>query len=94
MNGGGAGFWQDFLISLKGGTGTVCRCPWVNSEVIREEDVLPNRGPTLRSAKICVGPVDNELRGLTVLPGWIDLHVHILELRLTLLALKWSYPKR
>ena len=23
------------------------------------------------------GPVDYDLRGLTVLPGWIDAHVHI-----------------
>jgi len=24
------------------------------------------------------GPVDYDLRGLTVLPGWIDAHVHII----------------
>ena len=29
------------------------------------------------------GPVDYDLRGLTVLPGWIDAHVHI----------TWSFGK-
>lgn len=32
--------------------------------------VIPNNDPK-------VGPVDYDLRGLTVLPGWIDAHVHV-----------------
>jgi imidazolonepropionase-like amidohydrolase len=51
--------------------------------------VLDGKGHTLRDVRIVVegsriaevgprgGPVDYDLRGLTVLPGWIDAHVHI-----------------
>jgi imidazolonepropionase-like amidohydrolase len=51
--------------------------------------VLDGRGRVLRDTRIVVegskivavdpkaGPVDYDLRGLTVLPGWIDAHAHI-----------------
>ena len=51
--------------------------------------VLDGKGGVLRDTRIVIegpkivaidpkaGPVDYDLRGLTVLPGWIDAHVHI-----------------
>jgi imidazolonepropionase-like amidohydrolase len=34
-------------------------------------------GSTISDIEAKAGPVDYDLRGLTVLPGWIDAHVHI-----------------
>lgn len=57
--------------------------------VIAASTLLDGRGRVLRDTRIVVegskivavgrarGPVDYDLRGLTVLPGWIDAHVHI-----------------
>jgi imidazolonepropionase-like amidohydrolase len=57
--------------------------------VIAASAVLDGRGRVLHDTRIVVegskiiaidpkaGPVDYDLRGLTVLPGWIDAHVHI-----------------
>jgi imidazolonepropionase-like amidohydrolase len=57
--------------------------------VIAASTVLDGRGGALHNTRIVVegskivridanaGPVDYDLRGLTVLPGWIDSHVHI-----------------
>jgi imidazolonepropionase-like amidohydrolase len=57
--------------------------------------VLDGRGRVLRDIRIVIegskivaidpkaGPVDYDLRGLTVMPGWIDAHVHI----------TWSFGK-
>jgi imidazolonepropionase-like amidohydrolase len=57
--------------------------------VIAASVVLDGRGHVMRDTRIVVegskiiaidpkaGPVDYDLRGLTVLPGWIDSHVHI-----------------
>jgi len=57
--------------------------------VIAAGAVLDGRGRVLRDTRIVVegskivavdpqaGPVDYDLRGLTVLPGWIDAHAHI-----------------
>ena len=57
--------------------------------VIAATTVLDGKGRVLRNTRIVVegskivaidpkaGPVDYDLRGLTVLPGWIDAHVHI-----------------
>src|SRR4030095_13071795 len=44
--------------------------------------VLPNTRIVIEGSKIVAidptaGPIDYDLRGLTVLPGWIDAHVHI-----------------
>jgi imidazolonepropionase-like amidohydrolase len=57
--------------------------------VIAASSVLDGRGHELHNTRIVVegskivaidpkaGPVDYDLNGLTVLPGWIDAHVHI-----------------
>jgi imidazolonepropionase-like amidohydrolase len=57
--------------------------------VIAASAVLDGKGRVLRDTRIVVesgkivaidpkaAPVDYDLRGLTVLPGWIDAHVHI-----------------
>src|SRR5437763_15368134 len=57
--------------------------------VIAASTMLDGRGHVLRNTRIVVegskivavdpkaGPVTYDLRGLTVLPGWIDSHVHI-----------------
>jgi imidazolonepropionase-like amidohydrolase len=63
--------------------------------VIAASMVLDGNGLVLRDTRIVIegskivaidpkaGPVDYDLRGLTVLPGWIDAHVHI----------TWSFGK-
>jgi len=57
--------------------------------VIAASAVLDGKGRALHNTRIVIegskmvaidpksGPVDYDLRGLTVLPGWIDAHVHI-----------------
>lgn len=58
--------------------------------VIAASTVLDGRGQTLHDVRIVIegskivaidpgtgGPADYDLRGLTVLPGWIDAHAHI-----------------
>src|SRR6202158_4513042 len=57
--------------------------------VIAASTMLDGKGHLTRDTRIVVegskivamdakaGPVDYDLRGLTVLPGWIDAHVHI-----------------
>src|SRR5215207_8335498 len=57
--------------------------------VIAASTVLDGKGGVLRNTRIVIegskivridpnaAPVDYDLRGLTVLPGWIDAHVHI-----------------
>src|SRR5712692_830135 len=63
--------------------------------VLATSTVLDGKGRVLHNTRIVVegskivaidakaGPVDYDLRGLTVLPGWIDAHVHI----------TWSFGK-
>jgi len=63
--------------------------------VIATSIVLDGKGGVLHNTRLVVedskivaidaktGPVDYDLRGLTVLPGWIDSHVHI----------AWSFEK-
>jgi imidazolonepropionase-like amidohydrolase len=63
--------------------------------VIAASSVLDGKGRVLHNTRIVIegskivaidpsaGPVDYDLRGLTVLPGWIDAHVHI----------TWSFGK-
>ena len=57
--------------------------------VIAASALLDGRGRVLRDTRVVVegskivrvdpkaGPVDYDLRGLTVMPGWIDAHAHI-----------------
>jgi len=66
-----------------------------NRVVIAASVLLDGKGNVLRDTRIVVegskiiaidskaGPVDYDLRGLTVMPGWIDSHVHI----------AWSFGK-
>ena len=63
--------------------------------VIAASALLDGRGRVLRDTRVVVegskivrvdpkaGPVDYDLRGLTVMPGWIDAHAHI----------TWSFGK-
>src|SRR5919202_6024768 len=63
--------------------------------VIAAGALLDGRGHVIRNTRVVVegskivaidpkaGPVDYDLRGLTVMPGWIDAHVH----------LTWSFGK-
>src|SRR4051812_25351604 len=63
--------------------------------VIAASTILDGKGHVLKNTRIVVegtkivaidpkaGPVDYDLRGLTVLPGWIDAHAHI----------TWSFGK-
>ena len=63
--------------------------------VIAASTLLDGKGQVLKNTRIVIegskivaidpkaGPVDYDLRGLTVLPGWIDAHVHI----------TWSFDK-
>ena len=63
--------------------------------VIAASTVLDGKGHVLKNTRIVVegtkivaidpnaAPVDYDLRGLTVLPGWIDAHAHI----------TWSFGK-
>src|SRR5207249_10412315 len=57
--------------------------------VVAASTVLDGKGHVLHNTRIVIegskivsidpkaGPVDYDLRGLTVLPGWIDAHVHV-----------------
>ena len=57
--------------------------------VIAASTALDGKGRVLRNTRIVIegakivaidpkaGPVDYDLRGLTVMPGWIDMHVHL-----------------
>src|SRR6266496_5292202 len=57
--------------------------------VIAASTVLDGKGGVLHNTRISIegsqivavdpkaGPVDYDLRGLTVLPGWIDAHAHV-----------------
>jgi imidazolonepropionase-like amidohydrolase len=64
--------------------------PSTHRIVIAAGTVLDGKGKSLKNVRIAIegskivavnpdveGPVDYDLRGLTVLPGWIDAHVHI-----------------
>src|SRR5213593_2376380 len=63
--------------------------------VIAASTLLDGKGRVLHNTRIVIegskivaidpkaGPIDYDLRGLTVLPGWIDAHVHI----------TWSFGK-
>src|ERR1700674_4434829 len=70
---------------------------WAQSKriVIAASAMLDGKGRVMHNTRIVIdgariaaidpkaGPVDYDLRGLTVLPGWIDAHVHV----------TWSFGK-
>ena len=72
------------LPQLAGGQATTPR-----RIVIAASTLLDGKGHVLRNTRIVIegakivaidpkaGPVDYDLRGLTVLPGWIDAHTHV-----------------
>lgn len=78
---------------------TFAQTPAQKRVVIAASTVLDGKGRVLRNVRIVIegskivavetkvdpkpGPVDYDLRGLTVLPGWIHAHVHI----------AWSFGK-
>ena len=57
--------------------------------VIAADTVFDGKGKVLRNTRIVIegskivaidskaGPVDYDLRGLTLMPGWIDAHAHV-----------------
>src|SRR5690349_3869092 len=69
--------------------GSAQRPAQTKRNVIAASTVLDGKGGVLRDTRIVVEggkivaidakaePVDTDLRGLTVLPGWIDAHVHV-----------------
>ena len=69
--------------------------PTIRRIIIAAGTLLDGKGRVRRNTRIVIedsrivavdpkaGPVDYDLRGLTVLPGWIDAHVHI----------TWSFGK-
>ena len=78
-----------FFIGLVFCTFAVTVSPQSKRIVIAAGTVLDGKGQVVRNTRIVIegsrivaldpkaGPVDYDLRGLTVLPGWIDSHVHI-----------------
>ncbi|HWC95746.1 MAG TPA: amidohydrolase family protein [Candidatus Sulfopaludibacter sp.] len=65
-------------------------CPaFAQQFVIQTSTILDGKGATIANAQIVVdgsrivsvkpgaGPADFDLRGLTVMPGWIDTHIHL-----------------
>jgi imidazolonepropionase-like amidohydrolase len=53
-----------------------------NGRVLRDTRIVI-RGSKIVAIDPKAGPIDYDLRGLTILPGWIDSHVHI----------TWSFDK-
>ncbi|PYS40886.1 MAG: amidohydrolase [Acidobacteria bacterium] len=68
---------------------TVAQTAALKRTIIAASTVLDGKGHVLHNTRIVIegakivaidpkaGPVDYDLRGLTVLPGWIDAHVHV-----------------
>ncbi|HKP38329.1 MAG TPA: amidohydrolase family protein [Pyrinomonadaceae bacterium] len=86
------------VLFVLGGASTqliFAQSPSPDRSVIAASTVLDGKGHVLTNTRIVVeggkivainpkaGPVDYDLRGLTVMPGWIDAHVHI----------NWSFDK-
>lgn len=78
-----------FILCASANENPVTQSPPKNRTVISASRVLDGRGNVVRDTRIVIEgskiggldpkaePVDYDLRGLTVLPGWIDSHVHI-----------------
>ena len=68
---------------------SVCTCAFTQPIVIQTTTILDGKGGVLRNQQIVVegsqiksvgagrGSAQHDLRGLTVMPGWIDTHVHL-----------------
>jgi imidazolonepropionase-like amidohydrolase len=67
----------------------LAQTPTTKRIIIAASTVLDGKGGVLKNTRIVIqgsrivaidpkaGPVDYDLRGMTVLPGWIDAHAHI-----------------
>ncbi len=79
-----------FLVVILGGPTFSTQAPQKNKQiVIAASTILDGKGGVLHDTRIVIegskivridpnaAPVNYDLRGLTVLPGWIDSHVHI-----------------
>jgi len=82
--------WLAFGLSALAPQISAQAAPSTHRIVIAAGTVLDGKGKSLKNVRIAIevakivavnpdveGPVDYDLRGLTVLPGWIDAHVHI-----------------
>src|SRR5205807_1690104 len=77
------------LLSCSWFPGMSAQTPKPKRIVIAASTIFDGKGHVLHNTRIVIegskivaidpkaGPVDYDLRGLTVLPGWIDAHVHI-----------------
>ena len=77
------------LVSQSVTSNTLSQPPKTKRIVIGLSTLLDGKGNVLHDTRIVVegskivaidpkaGPVDYDLRGLTVMPGWIDAHVHL-----------------
>ena len=79
--------WSKIVLGILG----ICTLAPAQSKriVIAAGTMLDGKGHELHSTRVVIedfriaeinpkaGPIDYDLRGLTVLPGWIDAHVHI-----------------
>jgi len=78
------------FVVILGGPRTSTQVPQKNKQiVIAASTILDGKGGVLHNTRIVIegskivridpnaAPVNYDLRGLTVLPGWIDSHVHI-----------------
>ncbi len=82
-------FFRFIAICALGQTLSAQSPPSPHRIVLAASAVLDGQGHILRNTRIVVGdskiialdpnaaPVDYDLRGMTVLPGWIDAHVHL-----------------
>lgn len=69
--------------------GAAAQAPPARRQVIAASTLFDGRGGVLHDTRVVIengrivaidpaaGPVDHDLRGLVVMPGWIDSHVHI-----------------
>src|SRR4029079_4714091 len=78
------------LVVLCGGVRSSAQTPPASKQIVIAADtILDGKGGGLHNTRIVVegskivridpnaAPINYDLRGLTVLPGWIDSHVHI-----------------
>src|SRR5205807_2118441 len=77
------------LLSCSWSPGMSAQTPNPKRVVIAASTIFDGKGHVLHNTRIVIegskivaidpkaGPVDYDLRGLTVMPGWIDAHVHV-----------------
>jgi imidazolonepropionase-like amidohydrolase len=77
------------LLACNASAAVLAQSPSPKRIVIAADTLFDGKGKVLRNTRIVIegskivaidpkaGPVDYDLHGLTVMPGWIDAHVHI-----------------